>query len=242
MFEVAHEEFGGIDIVCPGAGVFEPHSSSFWHPPGQLPSQDDPKGDHYECLDINITHPIRVTQLALSYFLSAKPQVSTSNPKSIILISSIAGQLNLLPLPLYCASKHAVNGFVRSLAHLESTLGVRVAAVAPGITSTPIWTSEKLKMVKAEDQWVKPEEVAEIMVALVEKTEIGCRFGENAEGGERIKIGGGSIIEVTRGRLRDVQEFQDPGPSDAPGTTASGMAEAYGEVYGLVSVNGWGKG
>lgn len=239
-FHVAHQEFGGVDIVCPGAGIFEPPSSNFWRPPGQLPSKDDPQSNHYACLDINITHPIRVTQLAISYFLSAKPKVSPTNPKSIIHISSIAGQLTLLPLPLYCASKHAISGFVRSLAHLESTLGIRVAAVAPAIVKTPIWTSEKLVMIKAEDEWVLPEEVADVMVDLVEKTEISSYFGEKAEQGEMIRIGGGSVIEVTKGRLRDVQTLNDPGPSGA-GTTVGGMAELYEEVYGLLQVDGWGN-
>ncbi len=241
MFEVAHQEFGGVDIVCPGAGIFEPHSSNFWRPPGQLPAKDDPQSNHYACLDINITHPIRVTQLAISYFLSAKPKVSTTNPKSIIHISSIAAQLSLLPVPLYCASKHAISGFVRSLAHLESTLGIRVAAVAPGIVKTPIWTSEKLAMIKTEDDWVLPEDVAEVMVALAEKTEIASCLGENAEQGEMITLSGGSVIEVTKGRLRDVQALNDPGASGAAGSTASGMAELYEEVYGLLQVDGWGK-
>lgn len=241
MFEVAHEEFGSIDIVCPGAGVFEPHSSNFWRPPGQLPSRDDPKGGRYACLDINITHPIRVTQLAISYFLSATPKVSLDNPKSIIHISSTAGQIFSLPTPMYHASKHAINGFVRSLAYLESTLGIRVAAVAPGIIKTPIWTSEKIALITADDEWILPEDVAEVMVTLVEKTEISNRIREKAEQGELIKVGGGSIIEISKGRLRDVQPFNDPGPGTAPGAAASGIGPLMDEVQGLLSVDGWGK-
>lgn len=34
MFEAAQKRFGNIDIVCPGAGVFEPYWSNFWLPPG----------------------------------------------------------------------------------------------------------------------------------------------------------------------------------------------------------------
>lgn len=240
MFEVAHGEFGGIDIVCPGAGIFEPYFSNFWRPPGQLPSKDDPKGNHYASLDINLTHPIRTTQLAISYFLSAKPKVSIDNPKTIIHISSTAGQLAVLPAPMYCASKHAINGFVRSLATLETAVGIRVAAVAPGVIKTPIWTEEMLDMIKTEDEWVLPEDVAAVMVDLVEKTEMSSRFGENAEQGETIKLGGGSIIEVAKGRLRDVQLVNDPGPSGA-GTTSSGVGQLIGEVHNLLDVEGWGK-
>lgn len=49
--------------VCPGAGVFEPHFSNFWLPPGSKESIDDPYGrdahgvGHYTALDINLTHP-----------------------------------------------------------------------------------------------------------------------------------------------------------------------------------------
>jgi 3-hydroxybutyrate dehydrogenase len=241
MFEVAHKKFGGIDIVCPGAGVFEPDFSNFWRPPGQLPSRDDPQGNRYACLDINITHPIRVTQLAISYFLAAEPKVSISNPKSIIHIASIASQSSTLPVPLYHASKHAVNGFVRSLAQLESTLGIRVAAVAPGIIKTPIWTNEKLALIKAEDEWVMPEDVAKVMVDLVDKTEILNCFGEIAEQGQKIKIGGGSIIEITKDRLRDVPQFNNPGPEGISGSTVSGLAHVVEEVHSLLSVDGWGK-
>jgi 3-hydroxybutyrate dehydrogenase len=40
----------------------------------------------------------------------------------------------------YVASKHGISGFVRCLAPLESKLGIRVTAVAPGLTQTPLWT------------------------------------------------------------------------------------------------------
>lgn len=32
MFEIAEREFGEIDIVCPGAGVYEPVCCSLWQP------------------------------------------------------------------------------------------------------------------------------------------------------------------------------------------------------------------
>ena len=241
MFEVAHEKFGGIDIVCPGAGVFEPNFSNFWRPPGQFPSRDDPQGGRYACLDINITHPIRVTQLAISYFLAAEPKVSISNPKSIIHIASMASQTSSLPVPLYHASKHAINGFVRSLAHLESSLGIRVATVAPGNIKTPIWSSDKIALIKAEDGWVMPEDVAKVMIALVEKTEISQGVGEKAEQGQKIKIGGGSVIEVAKDRIRDVPQFNNPGPSGVAGSAASGVEQFVDEVHSLLRVDGWGK-
>ena len=51
---------------------------------------------------------------------------------AVCLIASIAAQLTILPVPLYCASKHAVAAFTRSMALLEPLKGIRVNAVAPG--------------------------------------------------------------------------------------------------------------
>lgn len=116
MFDVALREFGGVDVLCPGAGVYEPHWSSFWHPPGQAPEARD-NGDgapgHYALLDINLTHPIRATQLALTHWLhpsssssgkAVPAAVSPENPKRIVHIGSVAGQMPNLNAPLYGAS------------------------------------------------------------------------------------------------------------------------------------------
>ena len=243
LFTVGQKEFGGVDIVCPGAGVYEPPFSSFWHPPGSPGSKDDPAGGRYATLDINLTHPIRMTQLAISHFLAASPPVSPSNPKSIVHISSIAGQATPIVAPMYNATKHAINGFVRSLGPLEANMGIRVAAVAPGVVKTPLWTDnqEKLKAVGGEDQWVTPEEVAVVMLALVEDDSVDDRRLIDGEEGQKVPIRGGSILEVSKGHVRDVQAYMDPGPGHREGNTASNMEELVKEVYGLLGHNGWGQ-
>jgi NAD(P)-dependent dehydrogenase (short-subunit alcohol dehydrogenase family) len=242
MFNVAYRLFGSVDIVCPGAGVYEPPSSNFWHPPGHnSPSKDSPEGGRYALLDINLTHPIRVTQLAISHFLAANPPASVKNPKTVIHVSSIAGQTSPLAVPIYNATKHAINGFVRSLAPLEAKLGIRVAAVAPGVVKTPLWTdhAEKMKAIGSGDAWVTPEEVAEVMVALVEKDEIGSVAGDLEQGG-KIAIRGGRTLEVSRGKVRDVQAFNDPGPGDRPGNTTSNMGQLEEDVWNALDTKGWG--
>ncbi|THY11678.1 NAD(P)-binding protein [Aureobasidium pullulans] len=153
MFEVAEKEFGDTDLVCPGAGIFEPNWSNFWHPPGSPESKDSIDGGRYASLDINVTHPIRVSQLAISAFLShqASGRASRENPKRIVMISSVAGEGASLLVPIYCASKHAIIGFTRSLAALDEKFGIRMKYV-----------DEK------KDVWATPEEVAEAMLKLVE--------------------------------------------------------------------------
>ncbi|KOS23182.1 Short-chain dehydrogenase reductase 3a [Escovopsis weberi] len=231
MFEAALAQFGDFDIVCPGAGIYEPPFSNFWYPPGSASSRDDVDGGRYALLDINVTHPIRATQMALSYWLHPRRALQEdgpgqaipsnalpANPKRIIHVSSIAAQDPGLITPMYVASKHAISGFVRSLAPLEADFGVRVNAVAPGVVQTPLWTEnpEKLKLLDlSTDVWVTAEEVAEAMLRCVEDEE----------------LVGGTVLEVGAGRTRQVHAFNDPGPSQAPGmTTRNKKAIAREEV------------
>jgi NAD(P)-dependent dehydrogenase (short-subunit alcohol dehydrogenase family) len=229
MFAVAAIEFPFIDIVCPGAGIYDPHWTNFWHPPGSPASRDSADGGRYATLDINVTHPIRATQLAISAFLNPANGVKASvgYPKRVLIVSSIAGQTSNLSTPIYVAAKHAMNGFVRSLGPLEAQTGIRVNGVAPGLIKTPLWTEhpEKLAFVDEErDAWATPEEVAEAMLRCLEEPE----------------LGGGTILEVGKGQTRVVGQFNDPGPS-GEGHTVSRLKEGEEQVYGWLTNEGWGK-
>ncbi|KAF2020490.1 NAD-dependent 15-hydroxyprostaglandin dehydrogenase [Aaosphaeria arxii CBS 175.79] len=224
LFDLAVHDFGGVDIVCPGAGVYEPEFSNFWIPPGQEQSIDDPKAGRYASIDINLSHPIRLTQLAISHFMSGKPAAGPTNRKSIILISSTAGQKTPLAAPIYCATKHAINGLVRCLAPLQDRVGIRVAAVAPGVVKTPLWTEHAEKsraFEEGKDEWVTPELVAEVMIALVCKEEIAQNPRDSATDPSSIMvpITGGSVLEVTADYVRNVTAFNDPGPAGRAGST-----------------------
>ncbi|KAL5115447.1 hypothetical protein ACEQ8H_006669 [Pleosporales sp. CAS-2024a] len=231
MFDVGVQEFGSIDVLCPGAGIYDPHWSNFWHPPGAAasPSKDTVDGGRYASLDVNVTHPIRATQLAISHFLNPPDGVekaSTGNPKRVVIISSIAGQNPSLHTPIYVAAKHAMNGFIRSLGPLEQRLGIRVNGVAPGVIKTPLWTEHPEKMTlldQAKDEWATAEEVAEGMLRCIEDGD----------------VGGGKILEIGAGQTRLVEAFNDPGPSGR-GHTVSNLAAQYEEVYGWLGEAGWG--
>ncbi|KAL1984038.1 hypothetical protein VTN96DRAFT_9635 [Rasamsonia emersonii] len=241
MFKVAEEEFGEVDIVCPGAGVYEPHWSNFWRPPGSPESQDSPSGGRYALLDINLTHPIRTTQLAISHFLQHRK--SSKTRKHIVHISSIAGQNPALACPIYVATKHAINGLVRSLAKLDAQVGIRVTAVAPGVIKTPLWTEhpEKIKIInEAVDQWVTPDEVAEVMLALVQQDEVSEIIGDKNRQGKVFPVEGGTILEVSK-TVRSVSAFNDPGPGQRAGNTVTDMKLLEDEVFELLSQDGWGK-
>jgi NAD(P)-dependent dehydrogenase (short-subunit alcohol dehydrogenase family) len=206
MFEVGLKEFGQIDILCAGAGIFEPPFSNFWFPPGSKESKDARHGDRYLSVDINLTHPIRATQLAISHWLNppkGQEKVSTSNPKRVVICGSVAGQVYGIGSPLYFATKHAISGFVRSMGDLDERLGIKVSAVAPGLVRTPLIeeAAEKARMVNFdEDPYIRPEEVAEALYRLV------CEDG----------LKGGTMLEVAAaGQTRKVEAFNDPGVSDS---------------------------
>ncbi|PSR77515.1 short chain dehydrogenase [Coniella lustricola] len=242
MFAVALETFDSIDIVCPGAGIFEPHWTNFWHPPGSPEARDDPVAGHYALLDINLTHPIRTTQLALSHWLHPRTTASSSStgtalsaassPKRIVHITSIAGQLPNLNAPLYSAAKFGLTGFVRSLGPLEAQLNIRVNAVAPGIVRTPLWEEHPEKMVYVDpdqDGWVTPAEVAAAMLRCVEDQE----------------LEGGTVLEVGKNTTRRVQVLGDAGPSKDPrdGMTVSNAKEGHEMVWAwLKDGKIWGDG
>ncbi|KAL8948441.1 MAG: hypothetical protein Q9222_005375 [Ikaeria aurantiellina] len=245
MFDTAIREFGGVDIVCPGAGVYEPPFSSFWHPPGSSLSRDLPTSSRYAALDINLTHPIRVTQLAIAHFLSRRSSSSSASPQPInhiIHISSIAGQVTPLLAPLYNASKHAISGFVRTLAPLDREVGIRVTAVAPGVIDTPLWRDnpEKLRLVAERDEWVSAEDVAEVMGWLVdgrgevEVVDTSSSGGGEKEGKKMVKVEGGLILEVAKDRVRKVEQFNDEGPRGARGNTVSNIGMVDREILEML--------
>ncbi|KAG5824838.1 hypothetical protein H9Q74_005064 [Fusarium xylarioides] len=220
-FEVAKKEFGGYDIVCPGAGVYDPPFSNFWHPAGTALSKDVHSASRFTSLDINLTHPIYATQQAIAHFTENK------KPGSILHISSIAAQGPVLSVPMYCAAKAGISHFVRSLGGLETPpastnlASIRVTAVAPGVIKTPLWTEhpEKLAWIDgAKDEWVEPEDVALAMLSVVEKDE----------------YVGGTVLEVGKGQTREVHVLNDVGPSGS-GHTVSGLGKGVDEVWEILS-------
>lgn len=231
-FQACIEEFGGIDIACPGAGVFEPPWSNFWFPPGDPESKDTKGGNSYKTLDINLNHPIRATQIAISYFLNPadpKDKVSLQNPKRVVLTSSVAGQGANLAVPLYFVSKHGISAFTRSLADLDDTQGIRVNAVAPGVVKTPLFTDnpDKLRWVSEDtDMWITPEQIAEQMLKLLEDPE----------------LVGGTVLEVGQSHQRVVPMFNNPGPGvDSAGVRSSNAQIAISEVHEKLATKGWGQ-
>ncbi|KAL2069264.1 hypothetical protein VTL71DRAFT_15602 [Oculimacula yallundae] len=230
-FERALSEFGSLELVCPGAGIFEPSWSNFWHPKTGV---DTTSTNTYKTIEINLTHPIRCTQLALDIFkrqqsasttasTSTAPQVSISSPRYTILnIASIAAQLPLLPVPLYAASKAGIASFVRSLGPLEAQSNIRVVAVAPAIVNTPIWSERRDWVDEKVDAWISPSRIAEVMLGVVQGEE----------------FVGGTVLEVGLESERFVEGLNDPGPDmGKKGYSVGGIGEGFVGAFGLLEKN-----
>lgn len=170
----------------------------------------------YKIIEINVTHPIRSTQLAIDYF-----KRQNHGHGVVLTISSIAAQLALLPVPLYSSSKAAISAFTRSLGTLEPMENIRVVGIAPGIVKTPIWTKDKREMVdESVDEWVPVKKVAQIMLDLVQSP----------------NYVGGTILEVGCDTVRSVETLNDPGPSGR-GFAVSKIAGVFAQVPNTIAQN-----
>ena len=96
-----------------------------------------------------------------------------------------------------------------------------------------------MKAVGGGDAWVTLEEVVEVAVALAEKEETDSDAGDLDQGG-KIAITGGSILEVSKVKVWDVQAFDDPGPGDRLVNTVSNMGQLEEDVWSVLDTKGWG--
>ncbi|KIX99686.1 uncharacterized protein Z520_04321 [Fonsecaea multimorphosa CBS 102226] len=199
LFKRAQTELGPLDIVCNGAGVFEPTWSNFWN---------DTETESYKSLDINLTALIKGTRLAIRDQITRSKGRKAGGTVGVILnISSLAAQRMLFNQPIYSAAKAGVSAIVRSLAPLHEEFGIKVVAVAPGMVYTPLWSDhpEKLKAVDEKDIWITPEEQAAAMLDVVEKGE----------------YEGGTVLETLKNFTRKV--YIDSPMPEGPGSTLSNL-------------------
>lgn len=170
-WEFTLKTFGRIDLVCPGAGIWEPPHSTFWHPPGISPlAKDDPNDAQgvYKIFAVNQMGPIRFAQIALDYWLSNKIA------GSLLFVSSMSAYLPTIGTPLYNASKGALASFTLSLAQMKARLGIRVACMCPATTFTPAVEADYcVGKVRKQDMNMTAEECAQIMLRLVTEEQYG---------------------------------------------------------------------
>jgi NAD(P)-dependent dehydrogenase (short-subunit alcohol dehydrogenase family) len=93
------------------------------------------------------------------------------NGGSIVATASLAG-LTAMPFdPSYTATKHAVVGFVRAAAPGLAARGIRLNAICPGFTDTPIMNAELRDAVGV--RLIEPAFVAEAALRVLDDEETG---------------------------------------------------------------------
>jgi NAD(P)-dependent dehydrogenase (short-subunit alcohol dehydrogenase family) len=84
---------------------------------------------------------------------------------AIVVTASLAGLTGVENDPIYALTKHAVIGFVRSVAPQLSERGIRINAVCPGFADTPMVDGElRAWLEEADFPLLRPEEVADAVL------------------------------------------------------------------------------
>lgn len=155
--EQAVRQFGALDILINNAGI-----GDFGR---RLHEVDDRTWEHV--MDINVMGVFRMTRAALPHMLRRRTG-------SIVNISSIASLVGIPLLPVYAASKGALEALTRAIAIDYAADGIRCNVVNPGLTATPMaaplqTNPEQLEAI-LKDYPIKrmgtPEEVAHLVLFL----------------------------------------------------------------------------
>lgn len=93
------------------------------------------------------------------------------NGGSIVATASLAGLTPNAMDPIYTLTKHAVVGFVRSVAPQLATKGIRISALCPGFTDTPIVPSGLRELIGVP--LMEPSFVAEAALQALNDEETG---------------------------------------------------------------------
>ncbi|RVX44005.1 NADP-dependent 3-hydroxy acid dehydrogenase YdfG [Nonomuraea polychroma] len=91
---------------------------------------------------------------------AAVPLLLRSGGGAIVVTSSLAGLVGYVGDPIYTMTKHAVVGLVRALAEPLAAQNIRISAVCPGFTDTPLVAEAREMFVNAGFPLLTAENVA----------------------------------------------------------------------------------
>ncbi|GAB2550995.1 SDR family NAD(P)-dependent oxidoreductase [Nocardia heshunensis] len=178
--EVALAEFGRLTLVHLNAGAG-----------GAGGAGDDFDLERYRrVMAINVDGTLFGIRAAL-------PALISSGGGAIVVTSSLAGVAPTPFDPAYSASKHAIIGFVRSLAMVWSEAGVTMNAICPGVVETGMIPTEWLPRLRDQGYFVAhPDEVAAAVEHVVRSGETGQAW--EVQGGKPVAPIAFPAIELSR--------------------------------------------
>lgn len=132
--------FGRIDYVVNAAGVAKKH------PGGAAYAETK---DWRRVLEVNLDGTFFVLRAAARIMLKQEPIMSSINGRalqrgSIVNFSSIQGVVGITLSTAYTTAKHAVIGLTRTASDDYAKHGLRINAICPGYTETPMTTKDPL--------------------------------------------------------------------------------------------------
>lgn len=152
---VSWEEVGTVEIACLNAGV--------------LGGPADPAEITLE----RYRHAMHVNVDGVVLGVRRLARVMPGGGR-IVVTASLAGLTAMPDDPVYAATKHAVVGFVRSVAAPLQARGISINAVCPGIADTPMLAGEARDRIAAADfPLLSAAEVAEAAWLALESGETG---------------------------------------------------------------------
>jgi NAD(P)-dependent dehydrogenase (short-subunit alcohol dehydrogenase family) len=139
----AWEHIGSVDLACLNAGVITGES--------EIAALTDEQYKRAVAVNVDgVVYGVRRLDRVM-------PRGST-----IVVTASLAGLTAIADDPIYGLTKHAVVGFVRSVAAQLSERGIRIQAVCPGWADTPLTTNGfRQDLEERGFRLLSPEAVAE---------------------------------------------------------------------------------
>ena len=165
------QDFGRLDYAVNAAGI------AFKHEGGAAYAHTS---DWHRILTTNLTGTFFVLRAAAKTMLPQPPLLSSTDNRNlqrgaIVTVSSIQGLTGVPQSTAYTASKHGVLGLTRTASEDYAKDGLRVNAICPGYTETPM-TMESPLVREAMEERVgsavpmrrmgRPEEIADGVVFL----------------------------------------------------------------------------
>lgn len=150
----AWEDVGPVELACLNAGVVTGQ--------GDLAQVSD--ADYRRILGTNVDGVVFGTRRLTRVM---------ERGSAIVATASLAGLTAMPSDPLYTLTKHAVVGFVRSVAPQLAERGIRINAVAPGIADTPLIGNAKAALEREGFPLLRAADVARAVLLAARSDESG---------------------------------------------------------------------
>jgi len=150
----AWEHIGSVDLACLNAGVVS----------GERLAARGSDEQYRRILGANVDGVV----------FGVRRLARVMHEGAIVVTASLGGLIGMDNDPLYSLTKHAVVGFVRSVAPQLAERGIGINMVNPGIVDTPLLGEEGRAALEAAGfPLLQPEEVADAVVRAARDDEVG---------------------------------------------------------------------